>query len=672
MSTSFLLHHQVVLRQLLLRHDRKRQHIWRKIFIDRNQILLRSWRLFSSLAQEAQIAQVPSSSNATVLDVMLARGLRPAQEIDISCSVREAVAILTERRTGSAVAVDAKRVMGVFTARDILAWIHCDGGSHDKILNALNESVSKVMTSSEKVAWCAPRDKLSRVRSVMRALGVRNMPVLCTASSAVIGMLTANDLADYSLELKSGGAHYLGGKESFLRATTGRSGLPNTSQLIDPNQRKLLVGALTQLDNSNIDSVQNYFSRNNESGLLDDDIAALRSSQGTHTKPTKQRTAGGFQRFELRYGVQALPNPLKQSDGNIFTGRSGKVRAYLDDKESTESQFSADADLSEDAHFVLQLPGLQYVGVFDGVGSWRKLGVDPRLYPRALAHAVATEIEDAVQQQKFQNTNSTEEEQQPLLHDMLYRAWRSVTQQQIPGSTTACIVTIDHQVNALSYVNLGDSGLVVLRRASSLGTATIPDDDNRRKDKSRRHLVLVAPQQLRAFNLPYQLGWTNSRNVDSESSTQQDNENSYDDGLASFETPAHANVASFPLQDQDIIIVATDGLFDNVSVDHITDIVAEWEKSAQDLSVAICESPHTVQTQATDSEAHVCHDLSALAHKLAHTARTLSLDEHTDSPFALLAKDNDILWSGGMPDDVTVIALRVHVASSNNNETVVS
>jgi protein phosphatase PTC7 len=30
-----------------------------------------------------------------------------------------------------------------------------------------------------------------------------------------------------------------------------------------------------------------------------------------------------------------------------------------------------------------------------------------------------------------------------------------------------------------------------------------------------------------------------------------------------------------------------------------------------------------------------------------------------DSPFALLAKDNGILWSGGMPDDCTVVALRV-------------
>lgn len=40
-------------------------------------------------------------------------------------------------------------------------------------------------------------------------------------------------------------------------------------------------------------------------------------------------------------------------------------------------------------------------------------------------------------------------------------------------------------------------------------------------------------------------------------------------------------------------------------------------------------------------------------------ARELSLDNTKDSPFALLAKENDIMWGGGMPDDITVVALRV-------------
>jgi len=39
--------------------------------------------------------------------------------------------------------------------------------------------------------------------------------------------------------------------------------------------------------------------------------------------------------------------------------------------------------------------------------------------------------------------------------------------------------------------------------------------------------------------------------------------------------------------------------------------------------------------------------------------RELSLYKKNDSPFALLAKENGILWSGGMPDDCAVVCLRV-------------
>jgi hypothetical protein len=46
---------------------------------------------------------------------------------------------------------------------------------------------------------------------------------------------------------------------------------------------------------------------------------------------------------------------------------------------------ATDPTLSEDAHFVLSVPWpaskadvLHYIGIADGVGSWRGLGVDPR------------------------------------------------------------------------------------------------------------------------------------------------------------------------------------------------------------------------------------------------------------------------------------------------------
>ena len=44
-----------------------------------------------------------------------------------------------------------------------------------------------------------------------------------------------------------------------------------------------------------------------------------------------------------------------------------------------------------------------------------------------------------------------------------------------------------------------------------------------------------------------------------------------------------------------------------------------------------------------------------LADRIAARAKELSLDQSVDSPFALLAKDNDIMWGGGRPDDITVL-----------------
>jgi protein phosphatase PTC7 len=51
--------------------------------------------------------------------------------------------------------------------------------------------------------------------------------------------------------------------------------------------------------------------------------------------------------------------------------------------------------------------------------------------------------------------------------------------------------------------------------------------------------------------------------------------------------------------------------------------------------------------------------MNVLAKRIVMKARELSLDKNRDSPFAVLAKENDIMWGGGMPDDTTVVVARV-------------
>ena len=100
-----------------------------------------------------------------------------------------------------------------------------------------------------------------------------------------------------------------------------------------------------------------------------------------------------------------------------------------------------------------------------------------------------------------------------------------------------------------------------------------------------------------------------------------------------------------------LVILGTDGLFDNVDLNEIVDEVSLWEEKWFPRSERgeTLGTPHSKGPQA----------VNALAKQLVEKARELSLDTKRDSPFAVLAKENDIMWGGGMPDDTTVVVMRI-------------
>lgn len=481
----------------------------------------------------------PSRSRASledlrVRDLIIERGLRAAPEVDETMSVKDAIAALVEQRFTSALTRDSHgKIAGILTARDLLQRLHengCDG---------LSAPLTAFATPRSKIAWCAPEDALEKTLGMMRALGVRNLPV--AFDGEILGMLTAKDIGDYLMELRSSSKN----KEAFLNLTEGRAGLPAGSRTVSRERGAQLV---VELGGATVEEE-------------DVEVAATRF---------------------------CLPNPLKLNDGH-----SARSLSDLNGREPT-----TDIDLSEDASFVMHSSHATHVGVFDGVGSWRKLGVDPRAYPRSLSK----ECEQALQDQGSLRPD-----------EVLERAWRRVTDREVPGSSTALLLAL--RQNSLAYCSLGDCGVVVLRKPDVSGTMTQtgraqPHNAHR---TTTRAPVLVAAQQLRDFNLPYQLGWTN------------------EGGTKPFETPLQANAGTFPVFAGDIIVAATDGLFDNVSLEGVAEVCDSWERERR----------------------------GSLAEALCVEARKRSLDDDVDSPFALLAKENDVMWGGGMPDDVTVVCLEV-------------
>jgi protein phosphatase PTC7 len=295
--------------------------------------------------------------------------------------------------------------------------------------------------------------------------------------------------------------------------------------------------------------------------------------------------------------------------------------------------------LSEDAYFTktVQLPDeklgetqqMTYVGVADGVGYWRAYGVDPRNFSHALMKECALVLEEAAETAQLRESKGEKPRRGLRPGEVLSNAYDRVRDQNIIGSSTACVALFDNLRHQLHFSNLGDSGIIVLRHIDSDVAGALKRNRQlpRSERKSDLQAVFVSQQQLHSFNHPFQLGWTGEE-LDKNVKT-------------SFSDAKSACTTSIHVRRGDIIIMATDGLFDNVDIEDIATVALQWERQYGFVRGGDINAFNSL----TDvSFEHI----PSLAEQLVRTARENSLDPTTDSPFALLAKDNDIMWSGGM------------------------
>jgi len=324
--------------------------------------------------------------------------------------------------------------------------------------------------------------------------------------------------------------------------------------------------------------------------------------------PAKQPSL--HDKLSLNIAVAELPHPFKKPNSQL--GITAKDAMKLAPPNSS-TVFLEDAQLSEDAKFVISLSDLIYMGVADGVGSWREYGVDPRLF----SHSLMAECRNILKKSEGMPPSTTE---------LLQQAYDRVKANNVIGSSTACVAMFDG--HNLHFSNLGDSGIVQLRHIDSEIAGALKRDRvlKREERTSDLRVTFVSQQQLVSFNHPYQLGWTGELANDSKS----------------FKCATDACTTSIHVRHGDILILASDGLFDNVEIPDICQMALEWERDSGLL-----------QNHSGTS------DISLLANRLCRVARDHSLNNQIDSPFAILAKENDIMWSGGMPDDCTVIAMHV-------------
>ncbi|KAL0610788.1 LOW QUALITY PROTEIN: Protein phosphatase PTC7-like protein [Plecturocebus cupreus] len=223
-------------------------------------------------------------------------------------------------------------------------------------------------------------------------------------------------------------------------------------------------------------------------------------------------------------------------------------------------------------------------GVADGVGGWRDYGVDPSQFSGTLMRT----CERLVKEGRFVPSN-------PI--GILTTSYCELLQNKVPllGSSTACIVVLDRTSHRLHTANLGDSGFLVVRGGE---------------------VVHRSDEQQHYFNTPFQLSIAPPEA----------------EGVVLSDSPDAADSTSFDVQLGDIILTATDGLFDNMP-DYM--ILQELKKLKNSNYESIQQTARSIAEQ---------------AHELAY-------DPNYMSPFAQFACDNG-LNVRGCPSELNLIGCR--------------
>lgn len=312
--------------------------------------------------------------------------------------------------------------------------------------------------------------------------------------------------------------------------------------------------------------------------------AATTAAAAFATTPPANAHPAASASLTFDVGGAALPHPEKVArDGARATCRSAGGWA------------------GEDAYFVARLPcGGAGLGVSDGVWMWRLHGIDAGAFSRALMRHAAASL--------------TAGETDPGA--ALATAEACTLGAGVQGSATACVVRLDAR-GALAAANVGDSGFAVVGappyysgggrhdQASSSASSSPSSSAHRRVIKFR------SPQQEHEFGRPYQLGHH-----------------------AGADTTADAMRTALPLAPGDVVVLGSDGLWDNLDDDGLLAAVADAD-AARELA-------------------------AALARRLASAAFDGSVDKKRATPYSIAATEElGMIYSGGKADDITVVCARV-------------
>ncbi|KAJ9520107.1 hypothetical protein QJQ45_030034 [Haematococcus lacustris] len=275
----------------------------------------------------------------------------------------------------------------------------------------------------------------------------------------------------------------------------------------------------------------------------------------------------------------------------------------------------------EDAYCIVN-PGLGAIGVADGVSGWAEEGIDPAAYSRTLMKYCAEALQEAA---------GAADPREVIRY--------AHNQTVLAGSSTVCLAVMKPG-GQLEVANLGDSGVRVIRNGQV-------------------HFASTAQQHQ--FNMPFQL--------------------SHPSIIESPDDADSADVTTVSIQVGDVIVLATDGLYDNMFDDEIAAICTQaMQRRRQSLTALaggrMCgggDAPPSPGSLATSAAAlsnclrapptHA--EAQALALHITRTAHKYARDPHQRTPWSVASCEQGHSWArffakgGGKMDDCTVIVALV-------------
>lgn len=231
--------------------------------------------------------------------------------------------------------------------------------------------------------------------------------------------------------------------------------------------------------------------------------------------------------------------------------------------------------------------------IADGVGGWKELGIDSGVYSRTLCERISSGI----------NNNEGSLFSKDSFKKSIVTSINQMSTEGLLGSSTFCAVYINYLLGKAYIVTMGDTLVMILRLDTSL---------------NKFNLLFKTEEQQHSFNMPFQCGHVG-------------------------DDPEEALAFTSDISKGDVVILASDGLWDNVSK---KDIIERLNREVNKVNI----------------------NLESVVYDLSLKAKENSMSDDIKSPFAIKALKNNFSYFGGKPDDISLIVMQIKEEEDNNND----